>query len=320
MAPNLSGPSWSDRDNPAYRDSYKFIWHDPRVDDRQSEAPDTIAFLAGCGERTHPVHRREQIGESVEPVTPSAIENSAPRGGSFVELRSYRVADDVLRLLGRGSGILTIDSQTPGAPALVDYLDVLRRRKWPFIIAVVLVPVIAVAFSTLSGPKYEGSAQVLLNYQDISASLTPGASTFIDRVRAAETEVQLARLAEVARRTTAAAGVKGMTVVEFLKSSSVSPAASSDLLKFSVTDSSPEAAKLLATSYAQEFAKYRRELDSQEFRRIFTNVQTQLAQPATEGGGRLHVGFLRVEFTPVLRKLLRIGRLRATWRPPEPSP
>ena len=60
-------------------------------------------------------------------VAPSAIEKTGPRGGSFVELRSYRVPDDVLRLLGRGSGILTIDSQTPGAPTLVDYLDVLRR-------------------------------------------------------------------------------------------------------------------------------------------------------------------------------------------------
>ena len=74
-----------------------------------------------------------------------------------------------------------------------------------------------------------------------------------------------------------------MTVVKFLKSSSVSTSTGSDLLTFSVKNSDPETAKSLATAYARAFTRYRRDLDSQEFQRAYTAVQLQLTKLRASG-------------------------------------
>ena len=46
------------------------------------------------------------------------------------------------------------------AATLRDYLHVVQRRKWIILIAVVLVPASAVAFSLREKPVYQASASV----------------------------------------------------------------------------------------------------------------------------------------------------------------
>jgi len=54
---------------------------------------------------------------------------------------------------------------------LREYLQVLRRRTWIVISAVVLVSVADYVFSTQQQSKYQASSEVLLSRQNLSNSL-----------------------------------------------------------------------------------------------------------------------------------------------------
>jgi polysaccharide biosynthesis transport protein len=159
---------------------------------------------------------------------------------------------------------LIAEAEERGTPTLLDYLLVLRRWKWSFLLPVVLVPAIAVFISARKAPTYEASAQVLLQGQNVAESLSGVSPGNVDPARAAQTEADLARVPEVARRALAEARVLGLTPQKLLKSSSVSASASSDFLRFSVTNPDPAVARSLATGYAQAFTDYRHDLDTEE--------------------------------------------------------
>src|SRR5215212_8431454 len=81
-----------------------------------------------------------------------------------------------------------------------DYLDILWRRKWIILQAVILVPAVAVLWSSRQPPVYQASASVLVNTQNVAANLS-GISdpSQLDAERILETQVVLARVPEVAR-------------------------------------------------------------------------------------------------------------------------
>jgi hypothetical protein len=99
--------------------------------------------------------------------------------------------------------------------------------------------------------QYQGSAEVLLQQQDLSNSLT-GVPPFnnVPADRAAQTQANLARVPTVARRAIEAAGVR-MDTDDFLASSTVAAGTNSDILTFNVTNSSHRLAGLLGTAYAR---------------------------------------------------------------------
>ena len=57
---------------------------------------------------------------------------------------------------------MTARGQGDHAAELRDYLNVVRRRKWMILAAVVLVPAVAVVLSLRQKPAYQASASVLL--------------------------------------------------------------------------------------------------------------------------------------------------------------
>ena len=162
-------------------------------------------------------------------------------------------------------------------PTLVDYLQVLRRRGWMFLVPVVLVPVVAVALSLRQGPAYRASAEVLLK----PATATDSQPS--DPTRAAQTAAELARVPEVARRAVRAGRGPNLTPFEFLQSSSVSSAVGSDILTFSVTDSDPGVAMRLGTAYARAFSAYRHELETQQLKRAQAAIGRQLRELEAAG-------------------------------------
>src|SRR5438552_19202261 len=91
---------------------------------------------------------------------------------------------------------------TAHAATLRDYLQVVRRRKWIILQAVVLVPAAAVAFSLHQQKLYQASAQVLLSSQNLAAQLTGTQSTGMNLQpdRIAQTQADVARVPEVAKR------------------------------------------------------------------------------------------------------------------------
>lgn len=154
--------------------------------------------------------------------------------------------------------------QSDGRPVstLHDYLRVLRRRKWIILPAVVVAPIVAALISLRTPVRYEASAQVLVNRQNLAANLT-GVSdpTQQDSPRFLTTQSQFARLPIIARRTLAAAGMTDASPSDLLGSSRVTSTDNSDFLTFTVSDPRRARAILLATTYAQEYAAYHREFE-----------------------------------------------------------
>jgi capsular exopolysaccharide synthesis family protein len=169
------------------------------------------------------------------------------------------------------------------SPTLAEYVGVVRRRKWILIPVVVLVPLVAVLLSMRGAQMYEASAQVLLKGQDLSGSLGGVQSTYVDPARQAQTEAELARVPEVARRALAEVPGSGLTTLEMLKSSSASPNAGSDLLTLTVKHPDARTAERLATAYAEAFAGYRADLDTREIAETHEGVQNRIEELENAG-------------------------------------
>lgn len=167
---------------------------------------------------------------------------------------------------------------------LRDYLRVLRRRMWVVILIALLVPGLAVALSLQQSARYKSSAEVLLDQQDLSTSLTgignPNATQ--DPARFIQTQVDLARVPTVADRVLKATGAK----LDFLANSSVTGRNNSNILDFTVTTSSPRASTVLATEYARQFTKYKSELDATPFVRARDVVRQRLNELTAAGDTR----------------------------------
>ena len=146
---------------------------------------------------------------------------------------------------------------------LSDYLAVLRRRKWLIIVPIVAA-VVAFKISAAQPAVYEAQATVLVNRSaGVVASVTsiqdPAAT---DSTRFLSTLADVARSPKLALRVAEATGVPGMTPGQVLGSSSVSPKADADVLVISVSSGNSREAVLLANAYAEEFTRYKTELDT----------------------------------------------------------
>lgn len=186
-------------------------------------------------------------------------------------------------------------------PALQDYLRVVRRRKWVIVEVVLVVTLASVLFSLRQEHMYRASSQVLLSDQNLASALTgtqqsTGVSLQADRV--AQTQADLARVPDVAKRTIAAVGLH-RSPGALLEHSSVSARTNADLLEFSVTDHVPKLAAELATAYARQYVLYRQQLDTGALQRARSEVQHRIDKlPKGEG--------------PLLRSLLEKDQQLAT--------
>jgi Chain length determinant protein len=135
--------------------------------------------------------------------------------------------------------------------SLREYVTTIRRRKWVIAQAVLLLPAAAIAFSLHQQKLFRADAQVLLSQQNLANQLTgvTDPSQFQQPDRVAQTQADLARVPEVARRTLAAAGISDRTPDEFLSESSVTAKTNANLLDFAVTEPSASLAARLVNEY-----------------------------------------------------------------------
>lgn len=164
--------------------------------------------------------------------------------------------------------------------SLRDHLQVLRRRKWLILQAVLIVPTLAVLLALRQDAVYQASSEVLLNTQNLALSLTGTSDPLSTRTpeRIAETQAQLARVPEVAKRVLERAGVRDRTPEDFLAASAVVPRTNADLLILTVNDGDPALATRLASIYAQEYTKYRSALDTASYTRARLEVEREIAR------------------------------------------
>ena len=162
-------------------------------------------------------------------------------------------------------------------------LGVLRRGLWIILLTTGIVTAAAVYASMREKPLYQSSAKVFLNNQSLAGSVSNVNLPYVDPVRDAETQSQLASLPAVAERGIADSGVQDRSAAQLLGNSSVTPSSNADLLTFSVKDRSPTIAAQLATSYAQAYTDYRRQIDTANLVKARQGIEQQINQLAGEG-------------------------------------
>ena len=171
-----------------------------------------------------------------------------------------------------------------GASTLRHYVEVARRRKLIIIWAALLACAASLGLSFLQKPVYGATSEILISRQDLSLSLTDTADPAAAQPeREIETQVQLARIPEVAQRTLKRARLTDRTPGQFIASSSVSARKNSDLIRVQVNDVVPAIAVRLANAYAREFTIYRREIDTAPFALARREVASRIAQLERQG-------------------------------------
>ena len=170
------------------------------------------------------------------------------------------------------------EEHTTHAIGLTHYLHVVRRRKWIILLAVLVTSLAALAISLQQQSLYRAEAQVLLSSQDLGADLTGTEQAAVPDERVAQTQAEVARVLELARRTLAQVPGTDLSPQAFLGDSSVSTAVTTDLLTFSVTNPDPALAQRLVNAYAQAYTTYRGELDTSSIRAALAGVEQRLAR------------------------------------------
>ncbi len=161
---------------------------------------------------------------------------------------------------------------------LRDYLQVMRRRKWIILVAVIAAPLASVLLAMQHVPMYAASADVLLSRQNLGNQLQgiQDPTQYLQAERFAQTQADLAEVGEVADRTLNALALTDRTQNELLKQVSVRALANADILRFRALDASPALAAQIATEYARQYTQYRKEIDTAALQRAETEVTRQM--------------------------------------------
>jgi polysaccharide biosynthesis transport protein len=173
---------------------------------------------------------------------------------------------------------------------LRDYLQILRRRKWIVLEALVIVPLAAVALSLTQSPLYNSSADVLLRYQSLPSTLSgisdPNSyAYFIDPTRSTDTSLQVASLPVLANHVEAVLRKRGVSAAD-VGSTSFAEVGNTDVLRFTATTSSAITAPLVATEYARQFTRYYESLDTQSISRAIAGLQQRISQLKSQGSSQ----------------------------------
>ena len=130
---------------------------------------------------------------------------------------------------------------------LVDYLAILRRRKWLVIVPILVAGLSAFFLSSRQEPQYRASAKVFVDTTNIKG----------DPQRFINTLAARSRSPELARQV--AAELTGMTLGAVLDQTAVAPSTDADFLSVTATDSREAMAVRLANTFASQVTKFTEE-------------------------------------------------------------
>ena len=138
---------------------------------------------------------------------------------------------------------------------------VLRRRIVVIVLALVGVPVAALAFSLLQEQKYTASSSLLFRDPELAEQLFQSNSfkPSTDPEREAGTNLQLVSLDVVAERTAKTLG--GVSGDEVSDKVEIGSEGASDVVSIRATETEPALAARLANVFATEYVDFRREAD-----------------------------------------------------------
>jgi Mrp family chromosome partitioning ATPase/capsular polysaccharide biosynthesis protein len=167
---------------------------------------------------------------------------------------------------------------------LADYLAVLRRRKWILITLPLIAAVSAYAISETKSARYQATAKVLVNRSSVVSTITNIQDpTLGDPTRFLTTEASIARAPALAASVVSAAGVPGLSPGAFLGASSVSPENEADILDVQVTWPTSEGAIRLTNAYAEQFTRYKTQLDTEKINAALRTLRARIATLRAQG-------------------------------------
>ena len=155
------------------------------------------------------------------------------------------------------------------------YVDVLRRRIWFVLEAIVVVAVVAGVVSSLRPPKYTSSTRVYLQPDSPSERLNPAQLTFRDPNRFVQAQIDIVKSESVARD--AAQKLGGITAREIEKRTEVRSSSSSDVLEITITDGDPERARDVANALVASYIENRRKSAVAGLERAAKDLDERLA-------------------------------------------
>lgn len=171
------------------------------------------------------------------------------------------------------------------------YLAIISRYKWIVVPLVVLPMVAAFLLSHKQEPMYQGTAEVLLQRQNLANALTnlpdPSNGGSADAIRLLETQASVARSINVAKLVVADDPSVGVSAEDVLARSKVVAERNADLLEFSVEHPDPTMAVRLTNAYAKAFTVYREQLDTRAAQTAIRSVNKKLRALDSDGPSAL---------------------------------
>lgn len=149
------------------------------------------------------------------------------------------------------------------------YLHVLRNRKWIIVGIVVVVVAAAMAFTFRQTPIYRAEAEVLLRARSSDSLFNPQAGlAYGDPTRRIQTEIQVLRSPEVARRAADQLG--------FRAQASGRPLGQTDVVVVSATSPDPRRAAKVANAFAAAYVEFRRDQEVEDLAASVSGLQAKI--------------------------------------------
>lgn len=158
-----------------------------------------------------------------------------------------------------------------GAEALI---AAVRRSAVPVIIAIVTGAVAMVILQQLAGAQYSASARVLVPEAPISKVIT-GTSAYVDPATQQQTEIELANAPQVFDRA-AAATQNHYGSADVVRSASSISGQPGDILAFSATAKTPDAAVGIANAVARGYIAWHASLTADAVDKSIADLTTRL--------------------------------------------
>jgi succinoglycan biosynthesis transport protein ExoP len=202
----------------------------------------------------------------------------------------------------------------PRYATLLDYLAVIRRRKWTVLIVLVASVAASYLVSTREHKVYSASSQVLVS---TSIGQITGAQQSNDvQARIVANLAEVAHTDTVAKLAATAAGLPGVGSTAALNDTSVAPATTNNILTFSVRSKSPAVAKALVNAYAAAFVKYETGVSTAGLTKTLSKLQTEKASLEAQAV-RLHnagqsVSTVNAQLNKLVGKITNLQSLIAT--------
>ncbi|HLE99501.1 MAG TPA: division plane positioning ATPase MipZ [Gaiellaceae bacterium] len=166
----------------------------------------------------------------------------------------------------------------PNRPVtLADYVEILKRRKWIVAALPIATGFVAFLMTVNDVPSYRADALVLLNRSNVVSTVTNTQDPAVfDSTRFLTTQANVARSPKLAARVAAGLEIPGLTAGAVLGASRVQPETGSDMLRFTASWSNPDAAVALANRYAQEYTRFKAELDTARINSALREIRARL--------------------------------------------